>query len=340
VSFVFCASQDLNPLTPYIKVATSTIKPTPSQMSSYTLDASYGKQSVPVMKVNKDEKTGVHTVLDMTVQIVLRGDVNKSWLSGDNSQIVPTETQKNTCYANAVLNEFDCGEDYATFLGKDLLTRHTHLASATIDVDEARWDRVTDHNGNHNHAFTSPHSPVVTTCHVIVKRDARARDGFSVTVSSGIKALRLLKTTQSGFDGFIVDKYTNLQPTSPSSTRMFSTEMTAQWTYSKKPSGGYKAAKIDVSKILVAKFAGPAPGGLFSKSLQETVYNMGTAALDKYSSIDNVHLITPNIHFYRWDAEQFGMTNPNVVFQSTKPDSTASGRIVTSITRGNARSRL
>ena len=305
------------------------------------LDASYGKQSVPVMKVNK-LANGVHTVLDMTVQIVLTGQVNKSWLSGDNSQIVPTETQKNTCYANAVLNEFDCGEDYATFLGKDILTRHTHLASATIDVDEAKWDRVTDSHGtSHEHAFTSPHSPIVTTCHVVVKRDATAHDGFSLSVSSGVKDLRLLKTTQSGFEGFIVDKYTNLQPTSPSSTRMFSTELTAKWTYSSKPTGGYSAAKTEITKLLISNFSGPAPGGLFSKSLQETGFKMGTAVLDMYSTIDNIHLITPNIHFYRWDAEQFGLKNPNVVFQSTKPDSTASGRIVTSITRGGAlRSRL
>lgn len=310
----------------------------------YQLDASYGKQSVPVMKVNKNEKTGVHTVLDMTVMVVLTGDVNKSWLTGNNSQIVPTETQKNTCYANAVLNDFDCGEDYAIFLGTDLLTRHTHLASATIDVDEARWDRVMGANGTgHDHAFTSPHTPIITTCHVVVQRDAHARGGFSVVVSSGIKSLRLLKTTQSGFDGFIVDKYTTLQPTSPSSTRMFSTEMTAQWTYSSKPTIGYSAAKNDISKVLIAKFAGPAPGGVFSKSLQETVYKMGTAALDKYASMDNIHLITPNIHFYRWNSEQFGLKNPNVVFQSTKPDSTASGRIVTTITRSTkspARSRL
>jgi urate oxidase len=306
---------------------------------SYQLDASYGKQSVPVMKVNKSGN-GVHTVLDMTVQIVLKGSIDRSWLTGNNSQIVPTETQKNTCYANALLNEFDCGEDYATFLGKDLLTRHGHLTSATIDVDEARWDRVTDPSGRHNHAFTSPHSPIITTCQVVVNRDSSVRDGFSVTVSSGIKNLRLLKTTQSGFDGFIVDKYTNLQPTTPSSTRMFSTEMTAKWTYSCKPKGGYAAAKQNITKILVENFAGPAPSGLYSKSLQETVYKMCTASLDQYQSIHNIHLITPNIHFYRWDAEQFGLKNPNIVFQSTKPDSTASGRIVTSVTRDSVRSRL
>lgn len=306
-----------------------------SNRGDLVLDARYGKQSVPVLKVIKSGE--VHTILDMTIQIILTGDVDQSWLKGDNSQILPTETQKNTCYAVAVQNDFDCGEDYAALLGKDILSRHTHLSSATIDVDEARWDRVVNGTTGHNHAFTSPHSPVITTCHVVVIRDRFAPGGFSISTSSGVKNIRLLKTTQSGFDGFIVDKYTNLQPTSPSSTRMFSTEMTASWTYgNRRPVEGYSKTKRRVSSLLVNKFAGPAPGGEFSKSLQETVYKMGVAALDSTPEMDSIHMITPNIHFYRWDAESFGLKNPNIVFQSTNPESTASGRIETRLTRRTA----
>jgi hypothetical protein len=33
---------------------------------------------------------------------MLTGDVDASWLTGENHQIVPTETQKNTCYALAL----------------------------------------------------------------------------------------------------------------------------------------------------------------------------------------------------------------------------------------------
>ena len=277
----------------------------------------------------------------MTIQVVLSGDVQKSWLSGNNSQIVPTETQKNTCYAVATMNDFDCGEDYAIFLGTDLLTRHKHLSGAVINVDEAKWDRVVDLQGTpHNHAFTSPHQPITTTCQVSVQRDATSATGVSAEVSSGVKDLRLLKTTQSGFDGFIVDKYTNLQPTSPSSTRMFSTEMTASWTYASKPFGGYSVAKSKIIQLLISKFAGPAPNGIFSKSLQETVYKMATTALKHYPTMHTIQLITPNIHFYRWDAESFGLKNPNIVFQSTKPDSTASGRIETVVTRRSITAKL
>ena len=49
--------------------------------------------------------------------------------------------------------------------------------------------------------------------------------------------------------------------------------------------------------------------------------------------MDEVSLITPNIHFYRWDAEQFGLSNPNYVFQSTDCHTSASGRITTTVSR-------
>ena len=89
----------------------------------------------------------------MVVQTTLFGRVEKSWLSGDNSQIVPTETQKNTCYAVATLHTFDCGEDYAEALGRDFLTRHAHLSACEVLVRERRWERVVAAGGvEHEHS--------------------------------------------------------------------------------------------------------------------------------------------------------------------------------------------
>lgn len=314
---------------------------------AYELGASYGKQSVPVLKVLKSGSgTGeVHSVLDMVVQTTLFGSVQKSWLSGDNSQIVPTETQKNTCYAIALQHDFDCPEDYATMLGKDFLTRHRHLNMVEVRVQSRRWDRVNTTKGDaHNHAFTSCPEPLTATCKVVVSRLTGRGNDFSVNVSSGVKNLRLLKTTQSGFEGFIVDKYTTLKPVgsgagSVSSTRMFSTEMTGEWSFSDAPTGGYANANRRIQQLLVTQFAGDRPDGVFSKSLQETTYKMCTTVLNAFPCVENVHLITPNIHFYRWEGEQFNLMNDNVVFQSTDPGTTASGRIVTTLSRSRTHSR-
>lgn len=48
----------------------------------------------------------------------------------------------------------------------------------------------------HHHTFTSCPNPIRRTCRLVVTRDG-------ATVTSGIKDMKLMKTTQSGFKGFI-----------------------------------------------------------------------------------------------------------------------------------------
>jgi urate oxidase len=101
-----------------------------------------------VFKIRK-ERSGVgkrHEVIDLMIQIMLDGHVQDSWLTGNNHQILPTETQKNTCarldvaclaastetwfgtgYVAALNNEYDCAEEYAVALANDILRRHTHI---------------------------------------------------------------------------------------------------------------------------------------------------------------------------------------------------------------------
>lgn len=150
-----------------------------------------------------------------------------------------------------------------------------------------------------------------------------------------------MKTTASGFAGFIKDKYTDLQPVGEGSSnpdRIMCTEMTASWDYRRGAKvADYAKTNAAVGHLLVDRFAGPAPTGVFSKSLQETVYRMATDTLAEFPDINTVELITPNVHFYPFEASKFGLSNPNVVFRSTEPDTTASGRIYTKLIRGGSK---
>jgi urate oxidase len=40
--------------------------------------ARYGKDNVRLYKVDKNEKTGVHSVVEQTVQVLLEGDIETS----------------------------------------------------------------------------------------------------------------------------------------------------------------------------------------------------------------------------------------------------------------------
>ena len=150
-----------------------------------------------------------------------------------------------------------------------------------------------------------------------------------------------MKTTASGFQGFIRDKYTDLQPVgdgAANADRIMCSEMTAEWMY--RPGvaiDNYATTNEAVTTLLMETFAGPAPHGVFSKSLQETAYKMATAGLGAFPMLDSIELVTPNVHFYTWEASKFGLENPNVVFRATEPQNTASGRIYTKLTRASAK---
>jgi urate oxidase len=163
----------------------------------------YGKQSVPVFKIIRGEN-GKDKIIDMVVNIMLEGDIEDSWLSGNNKGILPTETQKNTCYALAMKTDFDSIEDYGKALLEDILRRHMHLSAGTVRIRERRWNRIGE---DHRHAFSSSRDPVERTCEIRVSRRGKSEITQVDLVRSGVSGVKLLKTTQSGFDGFIRDKY-------------------------------------------------------------------------------------------------------------------------------------
>ena len=198
------------------------------------------------------------------------------------------------------------------------------------------WQRFETPIGPHHHVFTSAVDPVKRLCKMRVTRK-------SAEVTSGVCDIKVMKTTQSGFDGYIRDKYTNLEPVAPGSknpNRIMCTQMVAEWTYNSAPRSGYVAANEKILSTLLCTFAGPPTTGLYSKSLQETCYQMASEVLNKFPEVDEVYLETPNVHFYPYPLGQFGLTNPNTVFQSTDPQTTASGRIITRLSRKKPSSKL
>ena len=64
----------------------------------------YGKAEVRLVKITRDtfpDHPGRHLIEDLNVTTQLRGDFEACHTEGDNSQVVATDTQKNTVYAFA-----------------------------------------------------------------------------------------------------------------------------------------------------------------------------------------------------------------------------------------------
>src|ERR1700693_4467978 len=79
----------------------------------------YGKAETHMLRVTKGgPDNSVHEIKDLNVSVALVGDFAASHLEGDNSNIVPTDTQKNTVYAFAKETAIGEIEEFALRLAR------------------------------------------------------------------------------------------------------------------------------------------------------------------------------------------------------------------------------
>ncbi len=162
-----------------------------------------------------------HELQNLTVNIALEGDFDAIHTDGDNSKCLPTDTMKNTVYALAgQTDEIESVETFGQRLASHLLENNEQISRVRLDLVEHGWKRMKFDGKLHDHAFVRGSGEKRTAT-----IDA-TREG--VTVESGVDDLIVLKTTRSGFVGFIRDEYTTL----PEATdRILSTAIKATWRY-------------------------------------------------------------------------------------------------------------
>jgi urate oxidase len=258
----------------------------------------YGKAEVRLVTV--DRSTPRHEIRDLTVTTQLRGDFEACHRVGDNTVVIPTDTQKNTVYAFAREQGVGEPEQFALLLGRHFVA-HDQVDGARIAVDAHPWRRIPVAGSEHDHAFERAGAERRTTTVVL--------DPGTVTVVSGLADLVVLKSTGSEFHGYPRDRYTTLAETTD---RILATSVTARWRYSADVlADGYHfgAAFTTVRTAMVETFAAH-----HSLALQQTLYAMGEAALDACPDILEVRMSMPNKHHFLVDLTPFGLENPNQVF--------------------------
>ncbi len=206
--------------------------------------------SVRFVKVVR-HRDGTQDVLQYNVQIMLEGIGNvmdSAFIEGDNANVVPTDTCKNTVYCVASQNNFNSIEEFGVLLTRHFLTQYPNIvgkATATISRDVWRRLEVPDSQGNmapHKHAFQRI-GPLKPYTIVVGEKKRNSNAHFSVT--SGFKGLEVLKTTQSGFVGFPKDRYTSLPEVTD---RLVGTSAEGEWTYN---SADVNRGTINYSKVFM-----------------------------------------------------------------------------------------
>ncbi|XP_069837580.1 uricase-like [Dendropsophus ebraccatus] len=276
----------------------------------------YGKNAVKVLQIKRDGKQHYIKEIEASVQLSLKS--KKDYLEGDNSDIIPTDTIKNTVYALAKLKGIKTIEDFSLELCNHFLTSFSHVTQAKTYIEEAPWKRFEKNGVQHVHAFLYT-SEGIHYCEVEQKR------GGQPVLHSGIKDLRVLKTTQSGFEGFLKDRFTTLQEVRD---RCFSTLVNCRWKY-----GNYKGVNFDsiwrtVKEIVLDKFAGPYDKGEYSPSVQKTLYDIQVLSLSTVPEIEDIEIKLPNIHYFTVDMSKFGLTNNDeILLPLDKPYGNITGTV-------------
>jgi len=251
----------------------------------------YGKAENRLVRIYRENTR--HEIRDVTVSTALRGDFTDAHLAGDQARVLPTDTQKNTCYAFAKEHGLREIEDYALTLARHFVDDVEPVTGATIAVDELGWQRAQEHD--HTWVRTGPE---VRTTEVVA-------DASGAVVTSGLKDLVLLKSTGSEFAGFLTDEYTTLAETHD---RIMSTSLVATWSYT-GTDVDWDKTWADVRTILVERFA-----NVHSLALQQTLWEMGRAVLEAHPAIASISLSAPNKHHFLVDLAPFGLENPGEVF--------------------------
>ena len=270
----------------------------------------YGKAEVRVVHVDRGKAAGGgDAIRDWNVSTSLSGDLGATHLSGDNSNVLATDSQKNTVYAFAKRLGSVEPEVLAMTLARHFVESQEPISRARVSVSEYPWTGVGD--TGHSFARSGEYSRLATVVH-----DA----GLGTSVVSGMADLVVLNTRDSEFWGFPRDQYTTLAETTD---RILATEVSARWRY--------RGLDLDWAAAFAAARAAllDAFGGTHSYSLQQTLYAMGERIIDAVPAICEVRLALPNKHHFLVDLEPFGLSNDNeVYFAADRPYGLIEGTVL------------
>ena len=257
----------------------------------------YGKSEVRLTKIVRNGK--LHELLEFSVDITLTGGFSRSYTHGDNTRVLATDSMKNTVYVLAKEREFSTPEEFAILLAEHFPGTYPQVQSASVNIRQSSWNRIMVDGKPHDHAFVSGGNELHTAT-----ATAKGKAGVT-TATGGVTDLLVLKTTRSAFKNFVTDRHRTLKD---ADDRIFATSITASWDYvSTKTDFAGVHEKIRTAMLNV--FATQ-----MSNAVQETMYEMGKAALAIAPEIWRVQLRLPNKHRIPVNLQPFGLENKNEIF--------------------------
>jgi urate oxidase len=265
----------------------------------------YGKSAIRLVKVTR--LADRHDLRDLTVDVQLEGDFTAAHTEGDNSLVVATDTMKNTVYAFAKDHLDGSIESFGVALARHFLA-FDQVANATLRIHQHSWARIRRDLGPAGDAFVRQRE--LTRVANVVGARPTEDEGGRLEIRAGIEDLVVMKTARSSFEGFPRDAYTTLRETTD---RILATKLSATWRY-RDPADGLDYDRIfDAVHVTLLEVFGEHD----SRSVQESIWLLGRAVLERHAEIDEISLTAPNLHHWLVDLSPFGLSNENEIFVAT-----------------------
>jgi urate oxidase len=234
------------------------------------------------------------------VAVALEGDFGSAHTAGDNSQIVTTDTMKNTVYAFAPEHLTGAIEAFGLVLAGHFAA-FPQVDRASVSIREHRWAPIPTSGGPSPDAFFRT-GDFTRTAVLTAERD-RTR-----VVEAGIEDLTVMKTAKSAFAGFPRDAYTTLRETDD---RIMATRVSATWRYGSDDLD-WDALHEGVRGTLLDTLAEHA-----SPSVQASIWIVGRAVLERHAALDEIRMTLPNLHHWTADLTPFGLDDRGEIFIAT-----------------------
>src|SRR4051794_16024376 len=113
----------------------------------------YGKNAINLSKIIRHKD--YHEFRQITVNVALEGEFETAHIMGDNSKILPTDTQKNTVYVLAKEHFTDSIENFGLYLARYFLQNNPQVSKVNIQITEHGYNRLSFNGEKHPHAYIS-----------------------------------------------------------------------------------------------------------------------------------------------------------------------------------------
>ncbi|MCI0635098.1 MAG: urate oxidase [Actinobacteria bacterium] len=270
----------------------------------------YGKAGIHLATVMRGDRDEFY---ERFVDVRLEGDFGAVHVEGDNASVLPTDTMRSSACALAFDKPDEQLESFALRYAEYLLKASPAASLAEVWMSERPWNRAVIDGTPHPHTFTR--GSYQRTAHVLADRE-------DVHLSAGLDEFFLLKTSGSAFSGFLKDRFTILPETDD---RILATKVDARWRYARSDVD-FAAERDACRDSIVRAFAQHDD----SRSVQHTLWYMGTAVLEASPVVEEVAFSLPNLHHVAVDLAYCGRQNDGQVFIVTD---NPSGRIEGTVRR-------